>query len=211
MFNIDLFFKPPLSGDKGGFFCVALCCKLWLCVALCGFVLQNVKIKLHLVLLLPLMKVSKFVDDIAADPKKGLIWIILLTLAIVAVFFAWSKIKGLFKEISNSISARVDNPVEDDKLTHSGAWYKNAADTLFTAMDGWGTDENAIDNIIAQIYNQDDWNALVREYGTRELSQPWWQSPLSGTLQVHLRDDCSSSHINKIRSTLGERGITTGL
>lgn len=156
-------------------------------------------------------KVSKFVDDIAADPKKGIIWAILLVIVIVAIYFAWNKIKDIFTDLGNTIGSVKDNPVESNNLTHQGAWYKNAANTLFTAMDGWGTDEDAIDGVIAQIYNQDDWNKLVREYGTRELSQPWWQPALSGTLQVHLRSDCSSRHIKEINNTLMSRGITSGL
>ena len=173
---------------------------------------QTVKSIFHPALPLPPMsKVSKFVDDIAADPKKGIIWAILLILLIVAIYFAWSKLKNLFTDIGNTIGSVQDNPVESNKLTHQGAWYKNAANTLFTAMDGWGTDENAIDGVIAQIYNQDDWNKLVREYGTRELRQTWWQPALSGTLQVHLRSDCSGKHIKEINNTLMGRGITSGL
>ena len=156
-------------------------------------------------------KVSKFVDDIAADPKKGIIWAILLILLIVAIYFAWSKLKNIFTDIGDTIGSVKDNPVESNNLSHQGAWYKNAANTLFTAMDGWGTDENAIDGVIAQIYNKDDWNKLVREYGTRKLRQPWWQSALSGTLQVHLRSDCSSKHITQIRNTLAQRQINSGL
>ena len=156
-------------------------------------------------------KISKFVDDIAADPKKGIIWVILILIIIAAIYFAWGKIKGLFSDIGNSINSVKDNPVDNAKLSHDAAWYRNAADTLFTAMDGWGTDESPIDSVIAQIYNQDDWNKLVREYGTRKLRQPWWQPDLSGTLQVHLRSDCSSKHITQIRNTLAQKQINSGL
>ena len=168
---------------------------------------QTVKSVFHPALPLPPMsKVSKFVDDIAADPKKGIIWAILLVIVIVAIYFAWNKLKDIFTDLGNTIGSVKDNPVESNNLTHQGAWYKNAANTLFTAMDGWGTDEDAIDGVIAQIYNQDDWNKLVREYGTRELSQPWWQSPLSGTSSQRLQQQThqrNKQYTNGTRHNLG--------
>lgn len=154
-------------------------------------------------------KITKFVDDIAADPRKGIVWAILIVLIVIAVYFAWSKLSKLVAGISEDISNRSDNPVNSSNLTHSGAWYRNAADTLFNAMDGVGTDEDAIYGVFREIDNQDDWNELVRKYGTRTLSKGPLMGSLPGTLQVHLKYELTQSEINECNNILS--GINTGL
>lgn len=153
-------------------------------------------------------KLNKFVDDIAENPSKGLIWAILIILAIVALYYGWKKIKEIYSDISDSVNSRLDNPVNSNNLTYNGAWYKNAADTLFAAMSGAGTDEDTIFGVIQQLVTQDDWNELVRKYGTRTLSR-FLQGDLSGTLQTHLRDDLSSSDIKELKNMIPD--INTGL
>lgn len=153
-------------------------------------------------------KITKFVDEIADDPKKGIIWAVLLLLAGILLAYTWNKLSELFKNISNNVTSRLDNPVESGNLTHNKAWYKTAADTLFNAMDGAGTDEDAIFGVISQISNQDDWNELVYQYGTRTLGRTF-SSDLVGTLQVHLRDDLNASEIKQIKNSLPN--VNTGL
>lgn len=155
------------------------------------------------------MKIGKFVDDIAADPKKGIVWAVLIVIIVVLIYFAYKKISEIISGISSDIANRRDNPVSSSNLTHSGAWYKNAADTLFNAMDGAGTDEDAIYGVFEQIDNQDDWNELVRRYDTRTISNGPLMGSITGTLQVHLKSDLSKSEITKCKNILA--GIDTGL
>lgn len=147
------------------------------------------------------MKLNKIVDDIAKDPKKGLIWAVLILIIMIALYYAWKKLAAIWADVKTSIDNTLDNPVESGNLSHEAVWYKNAAESMFTAMDGLGTDWGTIERIIIAIQNQDDWNKLVREYGTRTLSR-FLQSNLTGTLQVHLKDDCSQSEISWISNYL---------
>lgn len=155
------------------------------------------------------MNINKFVDDIAADPKKGLIWAILIILIVIAVCFAWFKLGRLITAIGGNLSVIGDNPVNSGNLTHNSAWYRNAADVLFNAMDGAGTDEDAIYSIFREIDNQDDWNELVRKYGSRTLSKGPLMGSLPGTLQVHLKYELTQSELNQCKNILS--GIDTGL
>lgn len=154
-------------------------------------------------------KITKFVDEIADDPKKGIIWAILIVLFVIILFYAWNKISKLISGISSDISKNRDNPVTSANLTHNGAWYKNAADTLFNAMDGMGTDEDTIYGVFYEIDNQDDWNELVRKYDTRKLSNGPLMGSITGTLQVHLKSELTQSEITKCKNILA--GINTGL
>ena len=90
------------------------------------------------------MKLKAFVDDIAKNPTKGLVWAILLLLLFVLLYFAWKKVKAIYEEVKTEIDNIQDNPVNSGNLTHEGVWYKNSANTLFEAMDGWGTDWTSI-------------------------------------------------------------------
>lgn len=154
------------------------------------------------------MKVAKFVDDIADKPSKGIVWAILIALAVIAVYFGWKKIGEIVKSIGTGISNIADNPVESGNLSHALSWYKNAADTMFNALNKVNTDEDAIYSICSQVRNQDDWNKLVREYGTRTLSRIF-SSDLTGTLQVHLRDELWENELAKVKSLMPN--VDTGL
>ena len=153
----------------------------------------------------------KFIDDIAKDPKKGLIWAILIVILCIAVYFAWGKLKDIINNIITDVESVVDNPVDSDKLSYSSAWYKDTANSLFNAMDGMGTSWGVIETAIIAMKTQDDWNKTVREYGTRTLSR-FLQRDLTGTLQVHLKDDCSKSEIAWIHNYMRlKNGINSGL
>lgn len=156
-------------------------------------------------------RMRKFIDDIAKDPKKGLIWAILIVILCIAVYFAWGKLKDIINNIITDVESVVDNPVDSDKLSYSSAWYKDTANSLFNAMDGMGTSWGVIETAIIAMKTQDDWNKTVREYGTRTLSR-FLQSDLTGTLQVHLKDDCSKSEIAWIHNYMRlKNGINSGL
>ena len=157
------------------------------------------------------MKLKAFVDDIAKNPTKGLVWAILLLLLFVLLYFAWKKVKAIYEDVKTEIDNIQDNPVNSGNLTHEGVWYKNSANTLFEAMDGWGTDWTSIESIIIQINNQDDWNKLVREYGTRTLKHTFMKD-VTGTLQVHLKYDCSQSEWRWIERYLAlTKNVESGL
>ena len=98
----------------------------------------------------------KFIDDIAKDPKKGLIWAILIVILCIAVYFAWGKLKDIINNIITDVESVVDNPVDSDKLSYSSAWYKDTANSLFNAMDGMGTSWGVIETAIIAMKTQDD-------------------------------------------------------
>jgi hypothetical protein len=55
------------------------------------------------------------------------------------------------------------------KYTYGAQQYKDFADTLFTAMEYSGTDEDAVKNIMLKMKTYDDVLALIDAYGTRTL------------------------------------------
>jgi hypothetical protein len=94
-----------------------------------------------------------------------------------------------------------DIKVEKSNLTFPEAQYPLFADQLFNAMDGAGTDEDAVVSVVLKMKNADDWNMLVKSYGTRTL-QAFWITTHEGTLLSALRSELGASDIKKINDHL---------
>lgn len=62
------------------------------------------------------------------------------------------------------------NNSPDTAQTISDAQAASMADSLFTAMDGYGTDGVTLQTNLMQVKNQADWLALSKAYGIRTLS-----------------------------------------
>lgn len=152
------------------------------------------------------MKIEKFVDDIVNDPKKALVWGILIILAVVVLYIVWDKLKSIFSSISSSVSNVVNNPVESNNLTQADSWYSSAADSIFNAMNGYGTDYDTIISLVTTLQNQDDWNQLKRKYGTRTLEH-FLYDDLTGGLVEHLRSELDSYEKQNINFHLNQRKI----
>lgn len=157
------------------------------------------------------MKLDKIVDDVANDPKKAIVWGIVVLLMVIIIYWLFGKVKLIFTTITDDVRTNIDNPVESDNLTHNKSWYENQANAIFNAMDGIGTDFGAIEAVCIALRTQDDWNQLVRSYGTRTITN-WVSGDVTGTLQVCLKADCSNNEVLWIRNYLkGLYNIETGL
>lgn len=71
------------------------------------------------------------------------------------------------------------------------------ANTLFNAMDGPGTDEDAIIHEFAKINNDADMLSIIKAYGVRD----------GLTLQTDLKDELNSEHITALNGMLARKGI----
>jgi hypothetical protein len=112
--------------------------------------------------------------------------------------------RGWNKEFDNL------NTNPSTKATMSQAQMLAFATTLFTAMDGYGTDEDTIAGIFKQMKNNADFAGVSAAYGVRELSsgrmnpEPNYKGGLSGALASEL----SQSWKDIINKDLASRKIT---
>lgn len=89
------------------------------------------------------------------------------------------------------------------KATISKAQAQSFAQSLFTAMDGYGTDENAIIGVFKNLKNDADFAMVSNAYGVREISsgafnpEPNYKGSLSGALTSELSQGWKDE-INKI-------------
>jgi len=94
--------------------------------------------------------------------------------------------------------------------TMNQAKFKEIADKIFKAMDGYQTDNKEINDLFALLKNNDDVMALIAAYGIREISSGQF-NPLpdfTGNLPEAIADELSQSEISDLNSILVKNGIT---
>jgi hypothetical protein len=84
------------------------------------------------------------------------------------------------------------------KYSYGAQQYLNFAESLFTAMDGVGTNEAGIKRVMDQMKTYDDVLALIQAYGRRKWSkwEIWDLNPKPLTLAEALESELSASEIN---------------
>jgi hypothetical protein len=93
------------------------------------------------------------------------------------------------------------------KITKSQA--ETYANVLHAAMDGYGTDEQAIYNVFWKLYNDADYLAVKNAYAIRELSSGTWnpEKNFKGTLTGALTSELSTEEKKKINDILRKKKI----
>lgn len=155
-------------------------------------------------------RLTNFIDEVAENPTKGLVYAIFIVIGIIIVMYLWKKLKQAYTAVKDEITNVVDNPVDSSKLTHPDNWYKTSAEAMFIAMNGWGTDIDAITTVIVNLANQDDWNELSRRYGTRTLEH-FGYSDVTGNLANHLQYELDQYEKQNLNFHLRNRNIAVVL
>ena len=87
----------------------------------------------------------------------------------------------------------------------------SVANNLFNAMDGYGTDEDAIILAFSKINSDADFDAVNTAFGTKTISSGTGNiffSDFTGNLSQCLVDELSEYYIDQINSDLANRGIS---
>lgn len=149
------------------------------------------------------------------NPFMWLINVVIVLVILIIVYKLYKKIK---KDINNNIrNSKIEKDIRDIVNTHGSdpgaqvtsevrtytdADYDLMAESLYEAMDGAGTDEDAIFEILSSLRTKADWYALVDSFGTRETSSMW--SSFKGTLAKWLSDELTSSEKAKVNQILSK-------
>ena len=89
--------------------------------------------------------------------------------------------------------------------------FRKMADSIFDAMDGYGTGNNTIENELKKLKSKSDWNALVSAFGTRTISSGTWnvfQDNFTGTLSDCLNDELDSDELDDVNEILNKIGVS---
>ena len=124
--------------------------------------------------------------------------------------YAWGKlnpskeeqsVKGAKTEAEEILkNNRVLPPEQRTNATYSPSQMKLFADTLYTAMDGTGTDTTAVYGVFAKMQNDLDILNLIDAFGTRTGSSVFASSTPENLAQWLVGDGVTND-VNKILST----------
>jgi len=147
---------------------------------------------------------------------KGTVAVLMLGTIIVGGYFA---IRGVKKGIQRIKDSSESKAVKDDlkdlnssqttKQTMSDSQANGFASRLYVAMDGNGTDTNAIYDVLSNLKNDADVLALIKAFGTKKLhnSLLWEEVVYEGGLSGAMQDELSSSELRKANSILEGKSI----
>lgn len=85
------------------------------------------------------------------------------------------------------------------------------ANSLFDAMNGYGTGDDTIKKELQKLKSKNDWDALVRAFGTRTISSGTWnvfQKDFTGTLPDCLNDELDSGELADVNTILNKIGVS---
>lgn len=135
----------------------------------------------------------------------------------LGIYVAYRIVKGFMEDSPNreeqqatttELDALNNNPKTKQKISPSQAMsYANA---LVVAMDGYGTDEVAIKSTFYKLYNNADYLALSKAFGTRTISSGNWnpEPNFKGTMAAALRSELDWSLVKELNDILKKKGIT---
>lgn len=85
------------------------------------------------------------------------------------------------------------------------------ANSLFDAMNGYGTGEDTIKKELQKLKSKNEWDALVRAFGTRTISSGTWnvfQKDFTGTLPDCLNNELDSGELADVNTILNKIGVS---
>ena len=99
---------------------------------------------------------------------------------------------------------------EGKKPTITKAQAGAFAEKLFTAMDGYGTDEDAIINVFSHLKTDGDFAYVQAAYGIREVSSGNWnpEPNYKGSLTGALSNELANSYIKQVNNILKAKKIS---
>lgn len=127
---------------------------------------------------------------------KTIRFILIVLVLVVILSFSYKKIKKFIdKQKQKQIIDEVGSQIIPSELTYSEVEYKLMSQRLFIAMNGNGTDDDAIFDVLTNIKTTSDGLKLIQEFGVKETTVFW--SDFTGNLADWLQDELSSNDFQK--------------
>ena len=146
---------------------------------------------------------------------QGVLAVAGLGLITIIGFTIYNKIKkrvglaGAFdekKKVTSEIKTLADKGV---KPSYSNAEYESMANKAFAAMDGYGSDDDALEAIMEKLKNDADVLKLIDAYGIRELDTGKFnpENNKKETLSGAISSEFSAGEIKDMNDILTKKGI----
>ncbi len=143
------------------------------------------------------------VTGVKIDKEIMIPIIIFIAVLIFAVllFFVSKNIARKKASTAEPLTDEAKKMIEPKKVTLTPAALGAAADKLFIAMRGFGTDEKQIYEVFKALQTESDLMALIVAFGKRK-SYNFYDG-----LPAWIADECSQGEIDTINKILADKGI----
>ena len=148
-------------------------------------------------------KIKDKYNSIPPDNRRRARNIILI---IILILLFKNRIMGSIRKMFHKDINKLE--VNNSNLTYERGEYFSMCSTLESAMNGTGTMEESIMDVMMRLKTQDDWNFLQKSFGVRKKDGGTFYSDLTGDLKMWLADDLDSGEMEEVRDTLRQHGIT---
>jgi len=142
----------------------------------------------------------------AITPSKVITWIVIIVIILIIIYIIYRRIsKAIQDSKDKQLVSSADDAIIQNALTYPTADYKAMADKLFIAMDGVGTDEDAIKEVLNKLRTKSDWYALVKAFGIRKSTSIW--SSFTGNLVQWLANELSGNDRKEVNDILAKFSV----
>jgi hypothetical protein len=142
--------------------------------------------------------------------------IVLVIGGIIATVVIFRALKGFIKrqdsreevrEAYNELEEMNSSPTTRQKISSFQA--QQYANTLFSAMDGYGTNETAIFGVFYKLFNDADFLAVSKSFGVREISSGYLnpEPNMKGTMTECLHSELAFDDRKKVNDILKAKKI----
>lgn len=130
--------------------------------------------------------------------KIALIIAAVLAVIVIGYFIYRSMTKLKDVKSSNEVIERANQEIVTSDLTLTNVQLGTICQKLYDAMEGLGTDTNAVYSAFAQANTRSDVLAIIATFGVRdgETLAEWLYGDLSGSEIMHLNSVIASKGIN---------------
>jgi len=110
-------------------------------------------------------------EGLMNNPKRLIALLIIIIVLAIAIYFSWSKLKGLFRNVQTKIEkeSEINKEISNgNPPSYTDNEYRDFANRIYTAIKGAGTDTKTIKNIFEKMNNITDVLKLVQAFGVRD-------------------------------------------
>lgn len=129
-----------------------------------------------------------------------------IILIIVLILLFKNKISGALRKMFHKDINKLE--VDQSKLTYTRGEYFSMCSTLEAAMNGSGTQEDPIMDVMMRLRTQDDWNFLQKSFGIRKKDGGTFYSDITGDLKTWIADELDSGEMKEVKDILSRQGIS---
>lgn len=139
----------------------------------------------------------------ASQKAKTYIYIALALVAVAAVIWIVCELTGTTAKLKDKFAQKkldelLDGEITAEAVTLNEATAKALADKLYEAMDGWGTDEAAVYEVMNEMNTRSDVVLLIKTFGVRDGKNlvQWITSELNAKDRAQVNNILATNNVN---------------